>query len=54
MTDARQKRNSKIKEEITRLRAQGYLLKEAIYAVMEKYYLSYKQVERVYYETVVK
>lgn len=53
MTEARQKRNEKIKREVLRLMRDGYTLQQAAYAVAEKYYLSMRQVQRVYYDTML-
>ena len=51
MTAARMKRNRLIKAEIVELIAKGYSLKEALYAVADKWYLSRKMVEKIYYDT---
>ena len=50
-TSKRCQRNLRIKAEVSRLIGEGYSLKEASYAVADKWYLSQRQVERIYYET---
>lgn len=53
MTDKMMRRNIRIKAELEQRIVKGYRLKEALWAVhdLEWCYLSYKQLERIYYET---
>lgn len=51
-TKGREKRNRLIKMELQELLASGYSMKEASYLLADKYYLSQRQVLRIYYETV--
>jgi len=55
MTEKMRTRNIKIKREVLKRVNSGYTLQQAIWAVVDSdwCYLSYKQVERVYYETVI-
>jgi hypothetical protein len=50
-TEARRERNRMIKREVQAELALGLRLKEALYVVAERYWLSKSQVERIYYET---
>jgi hypothetical protein len=47
----RSERNKRIKRQITKLQSEGFSLKEALYIVADRWYLSAKHVERIYYET---
>ena len=47
----RKERNIKIKKQVQKLVDDGFSLKEALYLVCERWYLSKKHVERIYYET---
>jgi hypothetical protein len=51
MTKLRKLRNLKIKAEVLAELELGLILKEALYAVAERHYLSKKQLERIYYDT---
>ena len=51
-TEARSKRNKLMKAELIELLGSGYSMKEASYCVADKYYLSQRQVLRIYYDTV--
>jgi len=53
MTEKRLARNRRIKTAVQRRIDKGYTLKEATWAVCDSdwCYLSYKQVQRIYYET---
>ncbi|HNX38784.1 MAG TPA: hypothetical protein PL124_09075 [Candidatus Cloacimonadota bacterium] len=51
MKERREKRNLRIKREMTSLLRSGYLLYEAATVVAEKYFLSERQCYRIYYET---
>jgi hypothetical protein len=44
-------RNKRIKKQVIKLNEEGYSLKEALNLVADRWYLSAKQVERIYYET---
>ena len=47
----RDERNRRIKRQIIKLLGEGFSLKEALYIVSDRWYLSMKHVERIYYET---
>ena len=53
MTKARSERNKRIKRQIIRQLDMGLSLKEALYVVSERWYLSAKHLERVYYDTIL-
>jgi hypothetical protein len=53
MTKARKERNVEIKQQVKDELENGLLLKQATYVVAEKYFLSRKHVERIYYETML-
>lgn len=44
-------RNRRIKKQVIKLNEEGYSLKEALNLVADRWYLSAKHVERIYYET---
>lgn len=50
-TDARAKRNQLIKAEIEAMLRKDYSLKEALYAAADKWFLTMKHVQRIYYDT---
>ena len=53
MTAKRKERNSKIKKQVVALIERDYCLKQALHIVAERWYLSAKMVEKIYYETRV-
>jgi hypothetical protein len=53
MTKARLERNRKIKGEVQKEMDVGLLMKEAVYVVAERWFLSYGQVRRIYYDTMM-
>ena len=53
MTKARCERNMKIKKQVVALIKKDYPLKQALHVVGERWYLSAKMVEKIYYGTRV-
>lgn len=53
MTKARRIRNVKIKTQVIDQLDLGLSLKEALYVVSERWYLSMEHVKRIYYETII-
>ncbi len=51
MKKYRKERNLRIKKAVEKQLELGLLLKQAVIVVGERWYLSPKQVERIYYET---
>lgn len=53
MKDYRAERNTRIKRAVQKQLELGLSLREACEVVGERWYLSWKQVERIYYETML-